>query len=73
MATKVNKYFVSMTKTIEEDYDFPVFAETPEQAIKIANESIRKGLIGQYSCRNVYDTIDFLRDENKKTVDLESA
>jgi hypothetical protein len=26
MTTKMNKYFVSMTKTIEEDYDFPVFA-----------------------------------------------
>jgi len=73
MATKVNKYFVSMTKTITEDYDFPVFAETPEQAIEIANESIRKGLIGQYNCRDVDDTIDFLRDENMKIVDLESA
>jgi len=73
MATKVNKYFVSMTKTITEDYDFPVFAETPEQAIKIANESIRKGLIGQYHRRDVDDAIDFLRGENMKIVDLEAA
>ncbi len=62
-----------MTKTITEHYDFPVFAETPEEAMKIAGKMIQKGLIGEHYCRDVDDTIDFLRDENMKIIDLESA
>lgn len=69
----MNKYFVAMTKTIMEDYDFPVFAETPEQAKKIAEELAKQGLIGSANCRDVEFEIDFLRDENMKIIDLDES
>ena len=66
----MKKYFIAITKTTREDYDFPVHAETLEEAKKIAEKMIEKGLIGEVQYSNAEFKIDMIRDENLKLVEL---
>jgi hypothetical protein len=66
----MKKYFIAITKTIKEDFDFPVHAETPEEAKKIAQELINKGVFGTSHFRETEVKIDMIRDENLKSVEL---